>query len=158
MSNMQSPDEKAISALYEQMMQAWNRGSGEDFAAPMAPDVDFVGFDGTWFKGREEVAASHGALFRTYLKGTRLVGEVTSIRLLSPDVAVMHARGNTIMRGKTRPTSARDSIQTLVAVKQATGWSIAAFQNTRMRPMARNLRSTFLWLIGDWFWAVAIRR
>jgi hypothetical protein len=43
-----SLDERAVSALYERMMDAWNRGSGADFAAPMAADVDFISFDGTW--------------------------------------------------------------------------------------------------------------
>src|SRR5262245_54480006 len=97
----QANDEGAIHTLYEQAMNAWNRGSGEDFAAVFAEDGDLVAFDGTHFRGRKEITPFHQRLFDTYLKGTRLVGSVTDVRFLSPDVAVAHARGGTIMRGKS---------------------------------------------------------
>ena len=88
------------------------------------------------------------------MKGTRLVGEMESVRFLSPDVALMHALGGTVMRGKSRPAPERDSIQTLVAIKRNGEWRLAAFQNTRVRPMSRNARSTFIWLFTDWLWKV----
>jgi hypothetical protein len=67
-------------------------------------------------------------------------------------VAVMHARGGTIMQGDARPTPERDSIQTLVAVRRDGQWQLLAFQNTRVRPMGQDLASTLLWLVSDWFW------
>ncbi|HXV84302.1 MAG TPA: SgcJ/EcaC family oxidoreductase [Candidatus Binatia bacterium] len=62
-----------------QLMDGWNKGSGEAFAAPFAEDGHLVGFDGTHFKGRDEIAAFHQPLFDKWLKGTRLVGEVESV-------------------------------------------------------------------------------
>jgi uncharacterized protein (TIGR02246 family) len=155
---MQSTDERAVRALYERLMEGWNQGSGAAFAEPLAADVDFVGFDGTCFKGREAVAAFHDPLLKTHLEGTRLVGEITSLRFLGPSVALMQARGGTIMRGEARPSPARDSIQTLVAVKDGGTWSLAAFQNTRIRPIGKGLAGTLLWLVGDWLWKFAMRR
>jgi uncharacterized protein (TIGR02246 family) len=119
-----------------------------------AEDGDLIGFDGTHFKGRQEIAPFHQRLFETYLKGTRLVGEVTSVRFLSPDVAVMHALGGTVMRGKSQPAPERDSIQTLIAIKRGGQWRLAAFHNTRVRPMGRNARGTIIWLFSDWLWKV----
>ena len=46
-----SHDEVAIRSLYERMMDGWNEGSGNDFAAPFTDDADFVGFDGTHLRG-----------------------------------------------------------------------------------------------------------
>ena len=40
-------DEAAVRALYRQMMDGWNKGSGEAFAAPFGQDGDFIAFDGT---------------------------------------------------------------------------------------------------------------
>ena len=40
-------DEAAIRALYQQMIDGWNAGNGDDFAAPYSDDSDFIGFDGT---------------------------------------------------------------------------------------------------------------
>ncbi|HEY3036733.1 MAG TPA: SgcJ/EcaC family oxidoreductase, partial [Streptosporangiaceae bacterium] len=57
--------------------------------------------------------------------------KVQDMRFLAPDVAVMHALGGTIKRGKPKPSPGRDSIQTLVATKHAGKWHFAAFQNTR---------------------------
>jgi uncharacterized protein (TIGR02246 family) len=150
----QSDDEVAVRALYAQLMDGWNKGSGEAFAAPFAEDGHLIAFDGTHFKGRDEIVSFHQPMFDKWLKGTRLVGKVESVRFLSPDVALMHALGGTVMRGKSRPAPERDSIQTLVAIKHNGEWRLAAFQNTRVRPMSRNARSTFIWLFTDWLWKV----
>jgi uncharacterized protein (TIGR02246 family) len=150
----ESDDEVAVRALYTQLMDGWNKGSGEAFAAPFVEDGHLIAFDGTHFKSLDEIVSFQQLLFDKWLKGTRLVGEVESVRFLSPDVALMHALGGTVMRGKSRPAPERDSIQTLVAIKRNGAWRLAAFQNTRVRPMSRNARSTFLWLFTDWLWKV----
>jgi uncharacterized protein (TIGR02246 family) len=141
-----------VRALYTRAIEGWNRGSGEAFAAPFADDADFIAFDGVRFYGREEIARFHDPLFKTHLKGTRLVGDVTDVRFIGNDIAVLHASGGTVLPGKSRPAPERDSIQTLVAVKRSGAWQLIAFQNTRVRPIGRNLRSTFLWLVSDWLW------
>jgi uncharacterized protein (TIGR02246 family) len=84
-------DESAVRALYQQLMDGWNKGSGDAFAAAFTEDGDLVAFDGTHFEGREEIAPFHQQLFEKWLKGSRLVGEVKDVRFLGPDVAVMHA-------------------------------------------------------------------
>lgn len=150
----QPESEAAVRALYLQMMDGWNKGSAEAFAASFAVDGHLVAFDGTHFKRRDEIISFHQPLFDKWLKGTRLVGEVESVQFLSPDVALMHALGGTVMRGKSRPAPERDSIQTLVAVQRGGEWHLAAFQNTRVRPMGRNARSALLWLFTDWLWKV----
>jgi uncharacterized protein (TIGR02246 family) len=108
---------RPLSAVY-----GWlDQGSGAAFAAVFAEDGDLVAFDGTHFKGREEIAPFHQQLFDKWLKGSRLVGQVKDVRFLSPDVALMHAVGGTVMRGKSEPSPERDSIQTLVATRQEDG-------------------------------------
>jgi len=147
-------DEAAVRSLYTQLMEGWNKGSGEAFSVPFAEDGHLIGFDGMHFKGRDEIVSFHQPLFDKWLKGTRLVGDLASVRFLSPDVALMHAVGGTVMRGKSRPSPERHSIQTLVALRRDAEWRLAAFQNTRVRPMSSNARSTFIWLFTDWLWKV----
>lgn len=96
--------ETAVRAVYHELMDGWNRGSGENFATDFTKDGDLVAFDGTHFKGRKEIAPFHQQLFDKWLKGTRLVGQVEDLRFLSPDVALMHAMGSTVMRGKSEPS------------------------------------------------------
>jgi uncharacterized protein (TIGR02246 family) len=130
-------DEAAIRSLYQQLIDGWNAASGEAFAAPFQEDGDLVGFDGTHFKGRQEIAAFHQHLFDMFLKGSRLVGKVKSLRFLTSDVAIMHAVGGTVMAGQTDLEPERNSVQTLVAVKRNGKWYLAAFQNTRATYIGR---------------------
>src|SRR5215218_7737004 len=87
------------------------------------------------------------------MKGTRLVGRVKDVRFLSPDVALIHPVGSTIMRGKSEPSPERDSIQTLVATRQNGEWHLAAFQNTRLRVM-RNGITFLVSTFSDLLWKV----
>ncbi|WP_256091149.1 SgcJ/EcaC family oxidoreductase [Nostoc sp. KVJ20] len=57
-------DESAIRAFLYQMIDAWNRGSGEGFAAPFSKTADFLTFEGTHLKGRKEIAAFTSASVR----------------------------------------------------------------------------------------------
>jgi uncharacterized protein (TIGR02246 family) len=149
-----SADEAAVRALYQQLMDGWNQGSGDAFAAVFTEDGDLIGFDGTHFKGRQEIAPFHQRLFDKWLKGSRLVGQVKDVRFLSPDVALMHAVGGTVLRGKSEPVPERDSIQTLVATRQDGEWRLAAFQNTRLHPMDSSAGPFLVWTLSDLLWKV----
>lgn len=130
-------DKAAIRSLYQQLMDGWNAASGYAFAAPFEEDGDLVGFDGTHIKGRQEIASFHQHLFDMFLKGSRLIGKVRSMRFLTSNVAVMHAVGGTVMAEQSDLEPERNSVQTLVAVKRNGKWSLAAFQNTRAIYMGR---------------------
>ncbi|MGH9157258.1 MAG: SgcJ/EcaC family oxidoreductase [Acidimicrobiales bacterium] len=149
---MQAKDAAAVRELYEQLMKAWNDGSGSGFAATFTADGDLVAFDGTHFSGREEIARSQQELFDKWMKGTRLVGSVERLRFVGPNLAIMHAIGGTIPRRRTTPARERASIQTLVAIRSDDGWLLAAFHNTRIRPIGRSPLTFLIWTIGDRLW------
>lgn len=130
-------DEDAIRGLYERMIDGWNKGSGQAFAEPFATDGYLVGFDGTHLKGRDEIASFNQQLFDTYVKGSRLVGKIRSVRFLSPNIGIMHVVGGTVMAGQSDIDPERNSIQTIVATKCDHQWCIAAFQNTRAQFLGR---------------------
>jgi len=127
-------DEHEIHTLLANLLDDWGRGDGAAYGSRFTEDVDYVAFDGSITRGRQAVVDSHQALFDKWMKGTRLVGQIDSIRFLDEagDVALVHAAGSTILAGETRPRRSRDSIQTLVAVKQAGAWRFTAFHNGRI--------------------------
>ena len=145
--------EHEVRDIYQRMMDAWNQGSGEAFAAVFTDDGDLVGFDGHHFTGREEIASFQQQLFDKWLKGSRLVGTVQDVRFLGPDAAVMHAVSGTILRGKSKLSPGRDSIQTLVLKRHGPEWQIVAFQNTRLRPIGTG-RAYLAWALSDLVWRV----
>jgi uncharacterized protein (TIGR02246 family) len=145
-------DERAVRELFEKLLEDWARGDGEAYGSRFTENADYVAFDGTRTKGREEISSSHQRLFDKFMKGTRLTGGIEGIEFPVPGVALVHATGGTLMRGKSEPSPERDSIQTLVAVKREEGWRFAAFHNTRVRPIGHGVRSFLIWAITDRLW------
>jgi uncharacterized protein (TIGR02246 family) len=137
-----SADEPAIRDLFQQLLDAWGRGDGRAYGALFTEDADYVAFDGSNRRGSKAIAEEHQQLFDTWLKGTRLVGQVERIRLLSPEVALVHATGGTIFPGQKDDRGRRPSIQTLVAVNRDGSWRFTAFHNTRIVH-----RNRFQWIV-----------
>jgi uncharacterized protein (TIGR02246 family) len=73
-------DERAIRALVDRMFDSWGRG---DAAAYHADLTDYVAFDGSR-RNKADSIRSHQNLFRTVLYGSRLTGQVESVRFLTP--------------------------------------------------------------------------
>ena len=86
-------DEKTLSGLFQQMIDGWNQGDGQAYAAPFTDDADYVIVDGKHVKGRETIAFGHQYIFHTVFKGSKMRGQVKDIRFLSADIALMHAEG-----------------------------------------------------------------
>ena len=58
-------DEDAIRAIHQRIIDAWNAGDGDAFAAPFSDRADFVAWNGTHLEGRQEIAAFHRQMFDT---------------------------------------------------------------------------------------------
>jgi uncharacterized protein (TIGR02246 family) len=132
-------DETAIRGLIEQMQDAWARADADAFGVPFTDDADYVVFDGTHLRGRQEIAAAHIPLWNGFLEGSRLVGVESSVRFVTADVALIHSKGAVLKQHEQKPSRRSLSVQTMVAVRQDGTWRIAAFQNTRYRPFADTL-------------------
>ena len=110
-----------------------------------------MAFDGTHFDSRAQIAQFQQKLFDTHLKGTRLVGTVTGVRFLGPPRGAPARGGRHDHATQVRARAEREPIQTLVAVRTGDGWALAAFQNTRIRPI-RNGRTFLVTAVGDRLW------
>ena len=126
-----SNDEKAIRAIHYRMIDAWNASDAAAFIAPFSDDADFVAFEGTHLKGREQMLAFHQRIFDTLVKGSRMEGEVRFVRFLSPAVAVMHSTVTYALRDQIRASRARDSMQLTVIAKREGEWRAEALLNAR---------------------------
>ncbi|MFI9405899.1 SgcJ/EcaC family oxidoreductase [Nocardia sp. NPDC052316] len=130
MTTDQRTDEAAIRDLFARQAQAWQDGDAAAFAALFTEDADYVTWFGTHAKGRQQIHESHIPVLTKYLKNTRLDGEITSLRFLTPDVALIHAEG-AVLKGKRRRNRRNTKVQTTVVVRTDGDWQIAAFQNTK---------------------------
>lgn len=126
-------DEAAIRENVRQLEAGWNAKSGAQFAKPFAADADYVIINGSYIKGREAIAEGHQRIFDTFYKESTLSLSIKQVRMLRPDVAVVHVTGtNKVPRGAE--TQVAEAIITLLMTKESGVWKIAAFQNTEVRP------------------------
>jgi uncharacterized protein (TIGR02246 family) len=130
-----------ITSVLEELVGAWERHDADAYGELFTEDATYVTFVGTCYQGRQDIVESHRTLFATFLKGTRLADEVLGIRFHGPDVAVVNGRGDTY-KGK-RPHKLT-KIQTYTMVRQGDGrWRIAAFHNTKRKPLMESLSYRF---------------
>lgn len=129
-------DRDGIAGLPSAMTAAWNAGDAEAYGALFTSNSDYVAFDGTRLRGRHQNVEHHLRLFETVLRDTRLRFEgAPEIRLLTADVAIMHACGSVLLPWQNQVPKARRSIQTYVVRRTVSGWRIEAFHNTRCKPL-----------------------
>jgi uncharacterized protein (TIGR02246 family) len=134
-------DGTAIRTLYQQTIDGWNTGSGDAFAAPYTDDSDFVGFDGTYLKGRQQIASFHQMLFDKFLKGSCLIGKIRSIRFVTNYIAIMIAVGGTVMAGQSDIEPERNSIHAIVAVKRDSSNCILLLFKIRVNSILEDQRN-----------------
>lgn len=132
MDNTDKKDEKALYVLFQQMIDGWNQGDGQAYAAPFTEDADYVIVDGKHVKGRETIAFGHQYIFNTVFKGSSMKGQVEDIRFLSADIALLHAEGMLQLPDQPGGASEQASTMTIVAIRQKDGWGFTALHNTRL--------------------------
>jgi uncharacterized protein (TIGR02246 family) len=130
-------DEKLITALYRELLLAWNDLDAEKLAAGFTEDGELIGFDGSQIRGRGSIESTTRKIFDDFGKpagpgqgaqtGT-FVSAVRSVRFLSPDAAVLVAVNGSAVSGKLVPE--RNAVQSMVAVRTPAGWRIAHLQTT----------------------------
>ena len=140
--NTFSTDEAEIRALLQRLNEAW--GNADMYAALFTEDANYVTFDGSQVTGRAAIAESHRPLFEGFMRGSRLVGQITALRFLTPDVALVYGKGAVIQKHQKQASRRAVSVQTNVVVRQDGCWQIAAFHNTRYRPWTESLPGKIL--------------
>jgi uncharacterized protein (TIGR02246 family) len=122
--------------LVDGFIRAWNTHDMKAFGRLFTEDADWVSVAGIWVKGRARIQAEHEEAHATFFKTTTLASTGTAVRLLRPDVAVIHFNWELTDRldREGKPRGPRRGIITIVATKQADGWRISAGQNTNALP------------------------
>ena len=129
MIDRHSGDESAVRALYQQLLDAWNRRDAHAYAALIATDGNLIGFDGSQIDGRAEVEAQIGQIFADHVTAS-YIGNIREVRFLAPETALLRAVVGMVPPGQNDINPAVNAIQSLVATRHAGSWQIALFQNT----------------------------
>ena len=130
-------DRTAVMLLVYALEDAWARHDADAYGALFTSDATYTTFLGTRYRGRAEIVESHRALFARPLRGTRIANDILDVRFYGPDTAVLTSSGDTYKGGRPERLG---KVQTYTIVRRPDGaWRIAAFQNTKRRPLLEEL-------------------
>jgi uncharacterized protein (TIGR02246 family) len=129
-------DDEVVRKLPQAFCDAWAKHDGHQLATIMAEDVDFVTVGAHWFHGRGDFEKYHSRLLSGRFKEATLTLLETEVRLLKPDMAVVHwswkIDGDKNFDGS--PRKQRFGLMTMVAQKRSGAWQVVAAQNTNAMP------------------------
>jgi uncharacterized protein (TIGR02246 family) len=134
---MPSADAAAIQAVFDRLVEAWDRGDGAAYGAMFTPDADYIDVTGTHTHGGAAIGHAHQFLFDGPLKGSKLggIGNIADrVQFLAPDVALVIGGGRSRLAGQAEAPPDRQSVNTTVLVKRDGAWRVRAFQNNRVQP------------------------
>jgi uncharacterized protein (TIGR02246 family) len=118
-----------VVALYQRLLEAWNRRDAAGFADLFAEEGNCVGFDGSPMDGRKDIAAQLRPIFDSHPTAA-YVAKVREVRPLDAAVTLLRAVVGMVPPGANELNPATNAIQSLVVVAQAGQPKIALLHNT----------------------------
>jgi uncharacterized protein (TIGR02246 family) len=118
-----------ILGVIEAAYDAWAVGDADAFAAVYTDDATVVQ-PGILKTSREQIRTTMAVRFAGPLKGSRVIDQPHSVRLLGSDAAVVITEGGIVMAGESEVPAERKIRATWVLTKRDDQWYVAAFQNS----------------------------
>ncbi|MFZ6645534.1 SgcJ/EcaC family oxidoreductase [Undibacterium sp. TJN25] len=118
-----------VYALYRRMLEGWNTRDAALMAAQFAPDGISIGFDGSQMSGQDEISSTLQQIFAQHATPP-FVHKLKSVRLLTPEVALLCAIAGMAPPGKSELEPSLNAVQTIVAQLCDGQWRISQLQNT----------------------------
>ena len=120
---------RIVEEIARRLESAWNAGDGAAFAAPFAPDADFVNIRGELHTGREAIGAGHQAIFESIYAGSTL--EYSPLQAREVDGGVIVGQMGGALSVPAGPLAGEHrSLATLVLVPDGDEHRVTAFHNT----------------------------
>jgi uncharacterized protein (TIGR02246 family) len=124
--------------------RAWNERDPDALASLFDEDAEFVNVSGTCWHDRESIRKAHAQGLRSSVDNSTLAASETKVKLLSPEVAVVHARMTRSGDGDGTPGAApqsgpRSTMVSFVVHRAGDRWLCASAHNTDVNPSAASL-------------------
>jgi uncharacterized protein (TIGR02246 family) len=117
--------------------RAWNRHDADALAALFDKDAEFVNVTGLWCHDREAIRNAHANGQEQIFNKSTLATDATSVKLLSPEIAVVHARMTLCgdgHSGAAADIAPRSTIVSFVVHKVAQRWLCASAHTSDALP------------------------
>lgn len=118
-----------ILALYQQLLQQWNKRNAAGMTALFATNGSLIGFDGSQLNGQKEIYAVLDEIFANFPTAA-YISIIKEVRLLSDTSALLFAVVGMVAQGQSDISPEVNAVQTMTAMMEDGKWRIALFQNT----------------------------
>lgn len=119
-------------------VRAWNARNLDALASLFDGDAQFVNLAGQWWQGRDEIRQGYAARLQTLPPGSTLSAGETNVKLLLPEVAIVHAH-MTLSGGSGEPD--RSTVISFVVHRVGERWLCASAHNTEIASAVQPSRS-----------------
>ncbi|SMO61541.1 YybH family protein [Gracilimonas mengyeensis] len=120
-------------------VEAWMQRDADMLASLFAEDAEFVNVVGLWWHNRKDIRKAHAYGFEKIFGDSDLRLMQTSVKNLSEDITVLHARmrlKNQSPKGNVETPSLRQNLFSFVVQKEGDHWICVSAQNTDIVPGA----------------------
>lgn len=135
-------DEQAIRVMITEMTDGFNSHDGRAASRMYMPEARLVTVRGEVMEGQAAIEKGLTSILETRAKTATQRTLDVSIRLLRPDVALVHVTNE--LSGLIAPDGSalppHQELSLRVLAKQGGRWQVAAFHNTMVRPFATSPR------------------
>lgn len=116
--------------------RAWNARDANTLASLFDEDADFVHVTGLCWHNRESIRKAHASRLESAVDGSMLATGEPIVKLLSPDVAVVHARmtWSEVPADAVTPSAPRTAIVSFVVHRAGDRWLCASAHSTDLIP------------------------
>jgi len=144
-----NPEEKALAALHEAFVKAYNAEDSAALAALYTEDAAVVNSSGEATRGRKDIAAMYASAFEE-VADLKLESDFGTVHFLTPDVAQVEGRARISGGGGNAVQLTKFSS---LLVKKGGEWKIAEVRDyptpePDMTPYDR--LAELEWMVGDW--------
>ncbi|MFD0694015.1 SgcJ/EcaC family oxidoreductase [Paenibacillus sp. GCM10027628] len=122
-------EDNEVRSLYHELLSTWNKRDAGAMAGTFAEEGELIGFDGSQVAGRAAIEEHLSPIFDNHPTAP-FYGKIRNVRFLAPDVAVLRAVAGMVPVGQSDINPKLNTLHTMIAVQQETGWRIMLFQNT----------------------------
>src|SRR5690606_1355467 len=122
-------DKTEIEKLHADLLNAWNKQDAAKMASLFTDNGISIGIDGSEYNGRNEIENERRKIYKDH-QTAEYIWKVKGIHFLHEEVATLRAIVGMISHRQKDINPAANAIQTIIAIKQESGWKIELFQNT----------------------------
>jgi uncharacterized protein (TIGR02246 family) len=121
--------QEQILALYQQLLQQWNKRNAAGMTGLFTTNGTLIGFDGSQLNGQKEIYAVLDEIFANFPTAA-YVSIVKEVRVLTDTTALLLAVAGMVAVGSNDISPEVNVLHSITAVQDEGKWRIALFQNT----------------------------